>query len=460
MKKNDKYIYLTGFLLVFIVRIFYLMKTKGVVDGDMAVFGLMAKHISQLKEFPLFMWKAHYSSALSSYIMAFLFNFFGVSGEVIISVMILWEAIGIFLFSMLFPVKVRMFIPFLFIFVPFKLFLNILTPSYGELIFFGMLSFLLMKSIYNSKGKPLHYFLLGLFNGGGITHQPMYLPYLITSVIFSIKNGFFKNDKNRISFEAGFITGILPLFIYNVIHPFATFGRLIGRVSGEFNLRVLTGNFFEYIPPLYFIFFVISFIYLSRCKEKDFIIKLFLYFAVVSFIFYFFPGIQKGRYLLPFYYASIGVMLLASKCLYDKTKYFISSIIVVILVLAVDFYNIVNFKVYDYYNLINYLKREKIFYVYSDYWLAYPLIFHSNEAIIASPRANDSMGFYDRYPEYSEMVRKEKRKTFIFDNRLLNVEKRLIFKLKTMGIDYKRENIGDFTCITFTYNGDDGVFLI
>jgi len=48
-------------------------------DGDGAVYLLMAKHIAELKEFPLYMWLNHYGGTLSEYLAAACFRGFGVS---------------------------------------------------------------------------------------------------------------------------------------------------------------------------------------------------------------------------------------------------------------------------------------------------------------------------------------------------------------------------------------------
>jgi len=67
------------FLFIFMIvagvalRILMVLQTVQ-LDGDSAVFALMAKYIYELKEFPIFIWNAHYAGALPSYLGAFLFK--------------------------------------------------------------------------------------------------------------------------------------------------------------------------------------------------------------------------------------------------------------------------------------------------------------------------------------------------------------------------------------------------
>jgi hypothetical protein len=82
--RNDKknkaalFILLAVILLGIVARIAFLFP-PGIPDGDCAVFALMAKHIVELKEFPIYVPLAHYNGTLVSYIGAFFFLVFGVS---------------------------------------------------------------------------------------------------------------------------------------------------------------------------------------------------------------------------------------------------------------------------------------------------------------------------------------------------------------------------------------------
>src|SRR5262249_9527982 len=56
------------------------------------------------------------------------------------------------------------------------------------------------------------------------------------------------------------------------------------------------------------------------------------------------------------------------------------------------------------------LVRRGLFEAYSDYWLAYPLIFESNERVMASV----SSGGYNRFPPYAYFVSVSQNPAFVF----------------------------------------------
>lgn len=80
MKKEKKGIlfFLIMALAGVVIRILYKTLPE-TLEADSAVFALMAKYISGLKEFPVYLWLCHYAGCLCSYIGAVIFRIFGVS---------------------------------------------------------------------------------------------------------------------------------------------------------------------------------------------------------------------------------------------------------------------------------------------------------------------------------------------------------------------------------------------
>jgi hypothetical protein len=80
------------------VRIVFIFTLELPVDSDEAVFGLMTKYIFDGKDYPIFVWKAHYVGTVSCYISALLWKIFGVSNYILRYTMITWEIVGIIFF--------------------------------------------------------------------------------------------------------------------------------------------------------------------------------------------------------------------------------------------------------------------------------------------------------------------------------------------------------------------------
>jgi hypothetical protein len=464
--KKNNIIFFVSSLMFILTRLFFVIKTDGFVNGDDAVYGLMGKYIMGLKDFPLFMWGAHYSGTISCYILAFLFKIFGVSSYLYKMIMILWEFLGVLAFSYLFNKKIRAYIPLFFI-IPLEG--SFLFSPYVELPFLGISSYLIIKKIYEGLSHNSLFFILGFLNGFGLYHQPVYFPFFLTSLFFILKSDFIREFKKRIYLEIGFMTGILPLLVYNIINPFATIGRIGGMALAGIGGKSNSGlsdminsicNYFSYNLVFIFLVSIVFIIFIK--KDRSFLGKISLYSVIISFLFYLLPGVRKDRYLLPFFYSINIFVVLFSQILWDKNKkIFYAFIILIFFVGLFRFEKYVNnFSYYDYRGLSYFLIEKNIKYAYSDYWTAYPVTFHSQEKVIISPRLNDSMGFYDRTPWYYDLVKKENEKCFIFPKNDLNLEEKLINRLNKMKIKYLRYSANNFFIVTFNYKGDDSLFLI
>ncbi|MGC9070317.1 MAG: hypothetical protein ACP5IO_03300 [Elusimicrobiales bacterium] len=447
-------------IFVFILsRLIFVIKFPAPFDADEAVFGLMGKYISEGKDFPVFMWYAYYSGTISSYIFAIFIKVFGFKPILLKITMMLWEVIGVMFFSLLFNYPIRSLIP-LFMIMPFKY--DFLYPSYLECFTIGFALFYIVKKIYNGNNSKRLIFLSGFLNGFGLYHQPLFIPFFLTSLVLSVK--FLKEFKNRIWFEIGFVLGLLPLILYNLLNDFATVGRLggivIGGIKGSVNFVMLFKNIFNTFGLSFILTVFFSLIILLYFRRYSFSRKLFLTLFIVSLIFYFSPGVRKTRYLMPFFYGSIGLVTLSFECLKDiKARLLLSSVFVIIS--TYNFSTFIKDITYpDFNSLVDFLNEKQIKHCYSDYWTAYPITFLSNENIIVSPRMNDRMGFYDRTPHYYQNLKNSKDKCFIIPFNLSYVYDILVMRLKKMKVGFKEYKVADNYIIMFRYEGDDSVFLI
>jgi hypothetical protein len=92
----------------------------------------------------------------------------------------------------------------------------------------------------------------------------------------------------------------------------------------------------------------------------------------------------------------------------------------------------------SYKQIIGFLKKKKIFNVYSYYWVGFPIVFNSGERIYSIDKGS-------RIHKYKERVERSKRVAFIFLSSF-NYWNDFEFLLKKNKIDYKRQKIEGFMC--------------
>jgi len=477
MKKYiNNFIICIVFILIILVRIVFILTLELPVDSDEAVFGLMTKYIFDGKDYPIFVWKAHYVGTVSCYISALLWKIFGVSNYILRYTMIIWEIVGIIFFSLLFNKDIFLLILLSFVFVPMRvMYYTSSALYYGELFTLGMIPFFLLKTFIEKENKnKFLYFVFGFVNGFGIYHQPLYIPYFLTSMILFFKHKLWKNKYFRILIELGFLLGLLPLVVYNIQNPLATFRRLGGRLilSSSIENKVSFLNFVGYVFNaieylygssfvIYFLLFIVVFFI---CKKNKFVKTLFFLLFIISFMYFlatFNCVVVRGRYLLPTFYATTGLLALFYTELYKKNKLIVYfAVLTIIVVNSLNFSSVFKLPTSNFLDLVCFLQKEKIQYAYSDYWTAYPVVFLSKEKIVVSPIIADVKGFHDRTPQYKEMVSKCYRKCYIFSSALEKDRIKLVDKLKNLKINFEQKKLKDkFNIIVFDYKDDDTILL-
>lgn len=471
-----------------LVRILYILPPMTLI-GDTAVFGLMAKHIYEFKEFPIYMWHAHYSGALASYIGAILFTLFGISSAIFSVVAVifscLWVLTAFFLAKEIigYPGCVYSLILVLlppFHILSFSLCIGSINP---ETLIFGSLSLLLLiksrKKDY--RDKHIFYLLFGFFSGIGLWLTPAMAPFLLT-----IMTVFVIDDKKTI-FRArflvwiiGFLLGYLPAIIYNFQYPWATLFRLAGRIL-DIDRSVLSSPdlkaiimerilwriktipvFLAHIPSMLFsllgiinaaIFFIAiyrifkkKFLCFSTNKETAQINILIIYIFWFVIFCLLLVGKEAIRYMVPLY---VVLPIVVGRLLSDiKIKSRVISLVLLCAMLCYNAYGntygYLNREVHHYPELAKRLMSKNLLYGYSDYWTAYPVIFESNEKVLLSPTLFHPT-FSDRRPEYTVKVRDAKNIAFILDRNthyqaIIEIEK----QLKNLHINYVKDTFKEF----------------
>lgn len=452
-------IFFIGLTLRFILFFHF----RNTIGADEAVFALMGKHILEGKEFPIFMWALHYSGTVSSYLSAVLFAISGISSWVFNLLLFLFSCTGIFIFYFFSRIvrdnETRWFTLLFFALPPqFVVRHYIQVANYTEALAISpLLLFFTYKVLTDdvnlTQGK---YFLygLGFLSGFLLWVSPISIFYVLTVIsclLFSKKRKEMWKYVPLISIF--FFIGILPVIVYNIQHPLATFSRLGSKLlSDSFRFRLPGGDSLRYLfrDVGYLMGFKTSFyeygsgywswgaglIYLAaiiylilryfKNKQVGTIGKIFFFLIFWVLIAYLMIASPRARYLLPLYTAIPFLFAYFFKYLKKVSCWIAYPLLIFLLFFNLhgNWLFIEKVSISPYEEILSFLKVKGITYGYSDYWTAYPLTFISKEEIIISPRANDPGGFFDRYPLYSQAVRGSERICYILDSEELN----LLFK--------------------------------
>jgi len=235
--------YFFGFIVILaagiLVRVIFVLYYP--MCFDEAFFGLTAKHISEFKEFPIFLSKAHYGGVLSCYIGAVLFKLFGVSLILFRSIVLLvyWPLFAIFsyLFCRVFRGRAHGLLVLLFACLTPPLITGLTSFNPGiypeTLAVNGILFFLTAKWLKANDRRRENkiLFLMAFFAGFGswLTPGTSYFLFMMFILLW------LKDKKFYISFRfAGvivfFCLGFLPAIIYNIQYPGASLFRFAGRI--------------------------------------------------------------------------------------------------------------------------------------------------------------------------------------------------------------------------------------
>lgn len=85
------------------------------------------------------------------------------------------------------------------------------------------------------------------------------------------------------------------------------------------------------------------------------------------------------------------------------------------------------------------LEARGVEHVFTDYWVAYPLTFHSEERIVATPYARGV-----RYEPFDRAVRESARPAYVFPQGMRNPELRFVRALRDRGIGFERLEVDGF----------------
>jgi hypothetical protein len=237
-----------------IIRIAWFFTPAGSPDADEAVFGLMALHIQEGREYPLYCWGAHYAGAVVSYLAALGFWAFGMGAIELKSATLPFAAgylaVTYGLARLVFDDRSAL-VALLVAAVPPAIALDIsvkATGGYPETLCFGglvlLLAFLLPNAASSSARLRGHLFLLGFAGGFGFYILPLILPYLAVVLLYLIRHYRFLLWRGAWDWIAmGGLLGVSPMLIYNLQFPGATVLRLGSHVLDVSRAEVLDSGF-------------------------------------------------------------------------------------------------------------------------------------------------------------------------------------------------------------------------
>lgn len=453
----------------------------GIIDGDCAVAGLMAKHISEFKEFPIYVPLLHYSGTLLAYIAALFFKFLGVSAAALglagMTFSILW-ALFTFILSGKLLDETGSILTLIFTAIPpfGLLYYSLFTAGIHaeNMVFVPLILLLLVKwNEGDYKNEKPYLFVFGFISGVGLWLTPGVFPALVTAaIIFLIKDGkrFFR--KSLPSLALGFLAGFAPAVVYNFQHPMATLFRMLGRIFGldrsvlaspDMLKAVWNGAMWRVstipasllnMPRLIislvgipgFIAFAASLLLIWKKKARGGISILLVFILIFTVFYCVLVGEDRPRYMVPL--AAIIPIFIGR--LFSGLKGASK------IALGAIFCGLILFNVYDiqrsllsrepapYGELVEWLISNDIKSGYSDYNTSYAVTFESGEKILVSPTLFHK-DFCDRYPEYTKIAADDARAVFIADKKSYPDAADMIESyIRGVGASYKKAEIGRF----------------
>jgi len=460
------------------VRAFYVIPPM-TVQGDSAVFALMAKHILELKEFPIYMWLAHYGGTLPCYIGAGLFKLFGISSTVYLAIGLLismaWACVSFILARKILDRAGAIYALIAVLVPPSCVVLySSETGSINSLaLLFGSLSLLLLV-VCRDKGyrnAARSFALLGIISGAGLWLTPAMAPFILatlTLLIVEDKTVFLRLEFRL--FILGFLAGYFPAIVYNLQYPNAALFRLAGRVLELDRGVLMASNLKEIVierilwrlstvpvslaripdmlisatGPVNTVLFFIALVW----ARKDVILRpVLVYVLWFSVCYAFFVGLSPNRYIIPVYAA---FPFLFGKLLSDiraRSKIISTTLLLAVLLGNVcgNAFDFIHRRTPHYAGLVKWMLSRNYLYGYAGYWTSYPVIFESGERILVSPTLLHPT-FSDRMPEYTAKVRNATGAVYIIgENDGPGLALRLEGRLKKMNIKYKKDVFEEFS---------------
>ena len=437
-------------LLCIVSRLPQLLSPELLLDGDECVMGLMAKHLNEGKEFPLFFHGQAYGFSLIETGLVSLFYLFCGMNDIAVKLpmLLLWTAGIVFFYKTLSEMSkgnkwLPLFFTLVFIFSPAWAVWSMKARG-GYLTAF-LFSSLLTWIVFRKKGiaSERTYFFIGLILVIIYQSQPLWLPGLLPVLLYKL---YPELNKKKI---LAVLAGIIPLgliFLFAAMHTSSHWAPKVFELdipTFTNNLALLPDRLFHHFNGYYYLYYVYQpplaawiyggmalvlvlvpilvmlwYLFREYKEHKLFLISGFSILFTIGYTLFLIE--ETPRYLLPL----TGFVLFALFILADKMKRAGISIVASVAFIIAGIPAVVSFKDYIYFparreevlTSVEYMQDRDIKYCFSnDGLLQWQIMFYSKEKVLCRESSKD-----DRYPEYVEAVTnayyKDRKHLCIIDN--------------------------------------------
>jgi hypothetical protein len=449
------------------LRVLWILHPVGSVDSDEAVFGLMALSILDGRDYPLYCWGAHYAGAVVSYLAAVAFLMLGPSGT-LLKLSTLPFVVGYLgatygLARQLFDRPGSLW-ALLLAAVPPALPVDISVKAWGgypETLCLGGLILLLAFSL--SSDRPATWYsrdlwLLGLLAGLALYISLLVLPYVFVAAMFLVTRRWkcIRGKGIAVLLAAG-IVGIAPLLVHNILYPFATVLRLGSRVFGVSRAEVLADtvgpnavlawltNYASRLPglastllenlgpllglpsqygwlPAILIITAVGVALWRTSSETDSSCRLnscgswLALFILTYLVFAWLAGLDRPRHLIPLYFVlPLGIVALLRLPRVGSPWLARGGLGLTVLAAFGSLGSgLLGTLEPEAHMLSRFLNSHNFLAVYTDYHTAYPIMFLTQERILASPVGWTDGPLSDRTPHITRRLDEHPRPTYVF----------------------------------------------
>ncbi len=472
-------------LVALVVRLVYIGLLGDSASGDEAVGALMALAIARGEELPLVFWGAHYAGTFPFVLGAAAFQAFEPSLRVLRLAILPLGLVGIAAIvstaRALWGTGPALAGGLWLALGPPLLFAHSAEAmgGYPEVLAFGGLTLwlatLLRARPRAEAGDSWRWAAFGAVAGFGVYSLLFVLPIFIGALWALCRVRGAPSRRELASVAAGFVVGVSPFVIHNVIHPGASVIRLGARVFdvsrdevarssslivlagdkvGGYLLRLLQSpaTLMANIPPalglpvwgawVAIAVVVVAAVAANGRARGDFGVDLLARCGLLTLLFVWVADLGAPRHLFPFYL----LVPLGIAALWARAPSWCRLVGGVGLVLILT-NNVVatarnpSAGKPSVRELVAGLDARGVRFVYTDYAIAYPLVFLSRERIVASPAAGPTN--VDRYPRYTRVVAASPSPAYVF---LRGSEAGAVFAREMRRADrsFAREAIGEF----------------
>lgn len=255
---QDKLFLLLIVVVGFLFRLDFLQANHFVIDSDEAIVGLMAKHVLEGREIPVFYYGQHYMGSFEALVVAGMFKLFGVSSAALKLVPLLFSLALIVVVYLLGCELAGMFVGRLaaaFCAVPPSALMTWSSMARGgfiEIVFVGACALLLTLRWWKDRCRSdLSLVGIWLLLGFGwwVNNQ---IIYFIVPIGMTLLMGWIEGRRSLRPWAlaaTAFFVGGFPFWIYNFMHSFVTFEMFRSARAGAFAEHIY-GLFATALPIL------------------------------------------------------------------------------------------------------------------------------------------------------------------------------------------------------------------